>query len=350
MRSALIRTVAPVVFALTSLIPLNPPAAKAEPLWTKIYETTTPYRTGSGAGAYMTYSSGFGKTGGAASAFVAAGTSWDLIKIRMEMTLKSTNTKYYAEAYFDKWVGATISGLIFPDHLDTNVIQRNVSNLVVTSDYSGVLTGSFAVGRLEIWPHNYVGTRSGLLPAGDNGTYDYDDTPSIVPDGHGSFQVHNATQAQTVMSWSMHRPQVNGQDLGLGPGPVGQPDWTSYGNGTWNATGFKVQIFVGSSITASTINAPAITGAQQKSVATTLTATTSVAGKVTFYAGTKRIPGCIGRLTANISGTQTATCTFKPNTSGQLRFSARLAPTSSSYTASTSTVTTVQIGRRTGPR
>jgi hypothetical protein len=329
---------------------VNPPAAKAEPNWTKIYETITPYRNNTGLTSAMTYVLGFEKTGGAADAFVAAGTAWDLIKIRMEMTLKSTSTKYFAEAYFDKWSDATISGLILPDHLDTNVIQRNVTNLVVTSDYSGVRTGSFALGRLEIWPYNYGGATSGLLPQGDAGKYDWDDTINIVTNGHGSFQVHNATQAETVMSWSMHRPQVNGQDLGLGPGPAGSPDWTSLGNVSWDARNFKVQIFVGSSITASTINAPVITGAQQKSVATTLTATTSVAGKVTFYAGTKRIPGCIGRLTANVSGTQTATCTFKPNTSGQLRYSARLAPTSSSYTASTSTVTTVQIGRRTGPR
>jgi hypothetical protein len=340
-------------WALVALIPMlivSPPTAKAEPLWTKIYETVTPYRTGNNAGAYMTYVSGFGKTGGAADAFVAAGTAWDLIKIRMEMTLKSNNTKYYAEAYFDKWAGATIPGLILPDHLDTNVINRNVSNLVVTSDYSGVLTGSFAVGRLEIWPHNYSGAVSGLLPAGDTNTYDFDDIPMVVADGHGSFQVHNASQGQTVMSWSMHRPQVNAQDLGLGPGPVGSPDWTSQANSTWDARNFKVQIFVGSSINASTVNAPVVTGAQTKSKATTLTATTSVAGKVTFYAGSKKIPGCIGRLTANVSGTQTATCTFKPNTSGQLLYSARLAPTSGSYTASTSAVTSVQIGRRTGTR
>lgn len=340
-------------WALVALVPMlivNPPAAKAEPLWTKIYETITPYRDNTGAGAKMTYVNGFGKTGGAASAFVTAGTAWDLIKIRMEMTLKLNNTTYFAEAYFDKWTGATISGLILPDHLDTNVIQRNVTNLVVTSDYSGVLTGSFALGRLEIWPHNYLPTQSGLLPAGDNGTYDYDDTQSIVADGHGSFQIHNVTQAQTVMSWSMHRPQLNGQDLGLGPGPAGSPDWTSLGNNSWDARNFKVQIYVGSSVNASTINAPTISGAQSKSKVTTLTATTSVAGKVTFYSGTKRIPGCVGRLTANVSGTQTATCIFKPNTSGQLRYSARLVPTSGSYTESTSPVTAVQISRRAGTR
>ena len=138
--------------------------------------------------------------------------------------------------------------------------------------------------------------------------------------------------------------------MGLGPGPADSPDWTSKGNLSWNATNFKVQIFVGTSVTTSTINAPVVTGAQLKSKVTTLTATTSAAGKVTFYAGSKRIPGCIGRLTVDVSGTQTATCSFKPNTSGQLKYSAQLVPTSGSITGSTSPVTVVQIGRRAGAR
>lgn len=348
--------IARIGWAIVALIPMlivNPPTAKAEPLWTKIYETITPYRNSTDATAAMTYVTGYGKSGGAADAFVAAGTAWDLIKIRMEMTLNSNSTKYYAEAYFDKWPGATIPGLILPDHLDSNIIQRNITNLVVTSDYSGVKTGSFALGRLEMWQYNYSPVTSSspsLSPVGDATKYDWDDSMSIVSNGHGSFQVHNLTDTQTVMAWNMHRPTIGGQDLGLGSNPINHPDWTGHGNGTWNATNFKVQIFVGSSITSSTINAPVVTGAQQKSVTTTITATTSVPGKVTFYAGTRRIPGCASRLTANISGTQTATCTFKPNTSGQLRYSARLAPTSSSYTASTSAATTVQIGRRTGAR
>ncbi|MEJ6626932.1 MAG: hypothetical protein QNL32_03615 [Actinomycetes bacterium] len=343
-------------WALIALIPLliaNPPAVKAEPGWTKIYETITPYRNSTGATAAMTYVSGFGKTGGAADAFVAAGTEWDLIKIRMEMTLKSNSVKYFAEAYFDKWSGATISGLKLPDHLDTNIIQRNITNLVVTSDYSGVKTGSFALGRLEMWPYNYSPATSpspSLSPVGDAAKYDWDDSISIVSNGHGSFQVHNLTDTQTIMAWNMHRPTINAQDLGLGPGPAAYPDWTAQANLSWSATDFKVQIFVGASITTSTINAPIASGAQLKSKSTTLQATTSIAGKVTFYSGTKRIPGCASRSTVDVSGTQTATCVFKPNTSGQLKYWARLIPSSSSYTGSTSPATVVQIGRRTGPR
>ena len=113
-----------------------PPNANATPTWTKIYETITPSRTNNSATSEMTYTSGFGKTGGAASSFVAAGSSWDLIKIRMELTRIVDNQTYYSEVYFDKWVGATIAGLQLPDHVNSLVNQRNISNLVVTSNFA----------------------------------------------------------------------------------------------------------------------------------------------------------------------------------------------------------------------
>jgi hypothetical protein len=297
----------------------------------------------------MTYVSGYGKTGGAASAFIAAGTSWDSIKIRMEMTRVSNNTKYFAEAYFDKWSGATIADLQFPDYANALNLKKNVTNLVVTSDYTGVKSGSYALGRIEFWPYDYSPSNSGLVPYGDDARYDFDDQQSIIQNGYGSYQVHNLTDTQTIMAWNRH-VSTGVQDLGLGSRSTNDPDWTFAGATEWNNTNFKVQVFVGTAVSASTINAPVASGAQVKSKATTLTATTSAAGKVTFYAGTKRIPGCIGIFTANVSGTQTATCLHKPNTSGQLRYWAQLVPTSSSYTGSTSPVTVVQIGRRTGAR
>jgi len=349
MWGALIRTAIASALALTSLTAFSTPAAKANPTWTKIYETITSTRNDGSASSSMTYVSGFGKAGGAASAFVAAGTSWDLIKIRMEMTRVANNTKYYAEAYFDKWSGATIAELQFPDYVNALNLKKNVTNLVVTSDFSGVKTGSYALGRIEFWPYNYGQGNTGLAPFGNDSLYDFDDSPAICADCYGSYQVHNLTDTQTIMAWNKHGFN-QGQDLGLGSQSTGNPDWTFAQAAEWNNTNFRVQVFVGTAVSSSTINAPTISGAQLKSKSTTLTATTSVAGKVTFYSGTKKIPGCVGRLTTNVSGTQTATCVFKPNTSGQLRYSAQLVPTSGSITGSTSAVTSVQIGRRTGTR
>ena len=266
----------------------------------------------------------------------------------MELTRVADNQLYYTEVSFDKWSGATIAGLQFPDYVNTLINQRNINNIVVSSNYSAIKTVSFALCRLEIWPYNYSQTVSGLSPAGNSSTFDWDDSYSIVADGHGSFQIHNLTDTQTIMSWNMHRPGT--QDVGFGTRTTNDPDWTFAGNTEWSTTNFRVQVFVGTTITSSSINAPTISGAALKSKATTLTATASVAGKVTFYFGTKKIAGCSSIPTVNVSGVQTATCTFKPNTSGSNKYSAQLVPTSSTYTSSTSPITVVQIGRRTGSR
>jgi hypothetical protein len=335
-----------ILFAFSGL---SAAPAQATPTWTKIYETVTPNTSNASGAATMTYVSGFGKTGGAASAFIAAGTSWDSVKIRMEMTLVSNSTKYYAEAYFDKWAGATIEDLQFPDSVNNLILKKNLTNLVVTSDYSGVKTGSYTLGRIEFWSNCYGTGNTGYAPFGNNGSYDWDDAPDANSGCYGSYQVHNLTDTQTIMAWNNH-PQGQTADLGLGSNPSGNPDWTFARQSVWSQTNFKVQVFVGTAVSASSVNAPVVTGARLKSSTTILTATASVAGKVTFYFGSRKIPGCSSRLTIDVSGTQTATCNFKPSTSGPQRYSARLVPTSNSYTASTSTVTTVQIGRRTGVR
>ena len=77
---------------------------------------------------------------------------------------------------------------------------------------------------------------------------------------------------------------------------------------------------------------------------TTLTATTSAAGKVAFYASGKVISGC-QRKTA----TTTATCSWKPNRHGQVVLSAQLTPTDS-FSATSITTTKVNISPRTTPR
>jgi hypothetical protein len=335
-----------ILFAFSGL---SAAPAQATPTWTKIYETVTPNTSNASGTPTMTYVSGFGKTGGAASAFIAAGTSWDSVKIRMEMTLVSNSTKYYAEAYFDKWAGATIADLQFPDSVNTLILKKNLTNLVVTSDYSGVRTGSYTLGRIEFWSNCYGPERFGDAPYGNDGLYDWDDKPNADLGCFGSYQVHNLTDTQTIMAWNDH-PQGRVADLGLGSRPTSHPDWTFGDQSVWSQTNFKVQVFVGTAISASSINAPVVTGAKLKSSTTILTATASVAGKVTFYFGSRKIPGCSSRLTIDVSGTQTATCNFKPSTSGPQSYSVRLVPTSNSYTSSSSAGTTVQIGRRTGVR
>ena len=333
------------VVAITSLLisllaPLS--TASAAPSWTLIYETTTSARSGNN----IVYTSGYGRGGTAVTNFANSGKTWDVIRVRFEATLSST--LYYTDVYFNKWSGATLAGLEFPDLTNANTIQRNVSNLVVASNYSGVRTGTFALGRLEWWPYNYGQTVGGLSPAGSGSTYDWDDSFVAGSGDHGSFQIHNLTDTQTVIAWNMHRTGT--QELGMGNATSGgNPDWTGAG-GVWTNAGFKVQIYVGDSVTIGTISQPTFSGSLAKGSTTTLSAIVNGPGRVTFYFKKKRIAGCVKRLAIDVSSTLTATCNFKPVTNGPGDISAEYTPADSSYTAATSSSVAVNVLRRSNRR
>ena len=203
--------------------------------WTKIYETTNPSRNASGE---MVYTAGFGKTGGAASSHNG---NFSRIKYRLENNV--AGTLRWAEVSFDRLDNITLADLQIPDLVNNILIQKNVSNIEVTSNMPGVHTGKFSTGRLEFWNMDYRTFRSDLIPAGDASTYDWDDRVAGNSNGHGSFQIHNVSpqKEQTIFAWNMH---LNGgtPEIGIGNAPSGNPDWTfNTSNGIGN---FKVQISV----------------------------------------------------------------------------------------------------------
>ena len=77
--------------------------------------------------------------------------------------------------------------------------------------------------------------------------------------------------------------------------------------------------------------------------------TASVAGKVTFYAQGKVIPGC-SRVSTVSSATITATCNWKPGQRGSIVVSAKIFPTSSPGLSSSLGATTALVGNRSGNR
>jgi hypothetical protein len=331
--------------AITSLfISLLAPVstASAAPSWTLIYETTTSARSGNN----IVYTAGYGRGGTAVTNFANSGKTWDVIRVRFEATLSST--LYYTDVYFNKWSGATLTGLEFPDLANANTIQRNVTNMVVASNYSGVRTGTFALGRLEWWPYNYGQAVGGLSPAGNASTYDWDDSFVSGSGDHGSFQIHNLTDTQTVVAWNMHRTGT--QELGMGNATSGgNPDWTGAG-GVWTNAGFKVQIYVGDSVTIGTISQPTYSGSLAKGSTTTLSSIVNGPGRVTFFFKKKRIAGCVKRVAVDVSGSLTATCSFKPVTNGPGDLHAEYTPADSSYTAATSSAIAVNVLRRSNRR
>ncbi|CAN2213823.1 hypothetical protein MCEMRE182_01047 [Candidatus Nanopelagicaceae bacterium] len=336
-----IRVYLAIVATLVSSLYLSPQAEATT--WTLIYQTTNTQRD---SNQYAIYSAGYERNGAAQTA--AAGQNFSQVRWRMEMTI--SGTLYYVDAYFDKWSGATLADLQFPDYANVLNLQKNVTNLVVTSNYSTVKTGSYALGRVEIWPYNYTGASSGLAPTGGS-NFDYDDTAAIGVNGHGTFQLHNLTDTQTVLAWNRSR-YGDTAELGFGPCKIGaspctNSDWTLE-TGLSPST-FKFQVFIGTAEpSASTLNI-ALGGSSIYRTSTSITATLGVAGsdgKVTFYQNGKRIPGCINISSSNL----VATCPWRPTTRGNLKIEAKLNPNSSSFLASTSntlqTLVTTRSTRR----
>ncbi|NBU59953.1 MAG: hypothetical protein EBS23_09415, partial [Betaproteobacteria bacterium] len=235
---------------------------------TLLYQTTSPSRLANGT---VAYSSGYGL--GASDAAALFTGNFSRITYRMELTRGSTIN--FAEASFDAWAGATVASLRIPDDAgDRDLVQqRIVNNLSVTSNVTGsaatalssggVISGSAKTGSLEIWSYNYSPATSSLLSSaglqlGSGSTYDFDDTRNSNTNGHGSFQVHNLTDRQTIMAWNMHRP--NGPaEIGFGNATSGHPDWTStstYGQEiNANLAQWKLQISVNGGTPSLNINA-----------------------------------------------------------------------------------------------
>lgn len=80
---------------------------------------------------------------------------------------------------------------------------------------------------------------------------------------------------------------------------------------------------------------------------TVITATGSVAGRITFYVNNKKIPGCI-KVATSVSFV--ATCNWKPSLRGTQALSAFLLPTTSSYLTSNSSNITVFVTKRSSLR
>jgi hypothetical protein len=312
--------------------------------WTLIYQTTNTQRN---VNEYAIYSAGYERNGAAQTA--AAGQSFSQVRWRMEMTI--SGTLYYVDAYFDKWSGATLADLQFPDYANVLNLQKNVSNLVVSSNYSTVKTGSYAQGRVEIWPYNYAQASTGQSPTGSSSTFDYDDTAAIGTSGHGTFQLHNLSDTQTVLAWNRSRYNDTAE-LGFGPclsgaTPCSNPDWTLQTGLT--ATAFKFQVFIGT--TAPSASSISISVAQLSTYRTlsTITANLGVSGsdgKVTFFQNGERIAGCINIRSSSLA----ATCNWRPTVRGTVRLHALLTPTSNGFSPSTSSSIQSRVGNRTGRR
>lgn len=114
-----------------------------------------------------------------------------------------------------------------------STLQRKVSNLDVFSNVEGIVTGrGIATGCIEFGSGNY--SQGTVLGVGDGSIFDCDDTLTAGT-GHGTMQVHNYAERQTV--WSMNHfnnNSVPGLFIGNDASRSDAPDGTF----TYNAADF----------------------------------------------------------------------------------------------------------------
>ena len=101
----------------------------------------------------------------------------------------------------------------------------------------------------------------------------------------------------------------------------------------------------GSTSTNVTIAVGTLVFRQTKSIS----ATSSVAGRLTFRANNVVIPGC-KNLVANAANSYTRTCSYKPSTRGYVTITASFNPTNPAYQSSTATSSRVFVTNRSGGR
>ena len=80
-----------------------------------------------------------------------------------------------------------------------------------------------------------------------------------------------------------------------------------------------------------------------------ITASATVAGKVTFKVNGKRLPGCI-KKSVSAPNSYIATCSYRPSTRGYIKISTTLNPTNNSYIGTTTTSERLFVGNRSGTR
>ncbi len=117
-------------------------------------------------------------------------------------------------------------------------------------------------------------------------------------------------------------------------------------NSSGNYQEFSIKITLTNVLEPATTGLPAFSGAAYKGLVVTITISTTVPGKTRFFVGGKRIPNCQSRLTTGSYPNYSATCLWKPTTSGLQAIRATLTPNDGAISAVTSEYTSINVTKR----
>jgi hypothetical protein len=98
------------------------------------------------------------------------------------------------------------------------------------------------------------------------------------------------------------------------------------------------------------VGMPTLSATPYKGIGVNLSVSINAAGRVRFFVGNKRIPNCLAVSTVGSGSTFTATCSWKPASTGMQNLSATFTPTSGTFTSGTSPTLSVRVFKRTTTR
>jgi len=182
------------------------------------------------------------------AAYTLDQTSWNgtFDRVAYYLELEKNGVTNWVWTSFDAFT-ANLRHVGVPVSANGAWFQRKVSNLVVRSNVAGVTqVDDCDTGNIEFWSNNYSEPTAIGDIGGSGSNFDWNDTPSGQPTsaGHGSMQVHNWGEGQTLWAINHFGNDGNTLDIGIGNNSnAAHQDWTLENNaGNWDARRLYVLI------------------------------------------------------------------------------------------------------------
>lgn len=213
-----------------------------------------------------------------------------------------------------------------------------------TSTTSGAGGNGLSVAWLPVDIANTLGvgdtsTGSAYFSGGGSGGRGNNSTPNIGTSGNGGGGIGAVGCSSSPCAAGTAGKSYTGGGGGGGGYQFGPPDLSGAG-GKGGSGIVLIRVLIPATSISSSISGSAI-----YRTPSTINATASVVGKITFYANGKKIPGCVA-IIANLS----AQCVWKPSIRGTVILTQIFSPSSNVFSSASSTPISVTVGNRSGSR
>ncbi len=218
-----------------------------------------------------------------------------------------------------------------------------------SSEYLGGLAGDYAISGISFLENTYSGLQGSAGNANSDGASG-GMGGAISPSSNRTSSISGSSVVYSKISG--YRAWEDGANTAgtKTPGSGGSPNY-SYGTDPYSSGGSGANgvVIIRYTIVAS-ITSPTYTGVIHKGATESMTVTTTVPGKVRFFIGGKRIPGCLAVSTTGTAPELTATCTWKPAVQGLQNVYAVITPTEVAISPTTSGRTSLNVLNRSNTR